>query len=103
MQTKIYCKTLSKGIHSFYLSHNGMDYLLFCQEYRRGVNDFYKNGVRFDEARDYSKARRDTALIKTMDKIPMYVKYIEREYNIQILNKTKAKNIRYLKVNKNVA
>ncbi len=96
MQTMIHCKTLRKGVHSFYLNFNGNDYLLFCQAYRKGVNNFYKNGVRFDESRNYSKAKGDSAVIRTMDKILMYVKYIEREYKIQVLDKTKAKNIRYM-------
>ena len=100
MQTKIYCKTLSKGMHSFYLNHNGKDYLLFCQDYRRGVNNYFKNGVRFDEARNYSKAHGDTALMRTMDKIPMYVEYLEKENGIQVLNKTKKKNICYINIDR---
>ena len=100
MQTKIYCKTLSKGMHSFYLNHDGMDYFLFCQNYRKGVNDYYKNGVRFEEARDYSKAHHDTAIIRTMDKIPMYIKYIEEENNIQVMDKTKKKKVHYINTNR---
>ena len=88
MQTKIYCKEQKKGTLSFYLNHMGNDYLLFCQPYKKGANDFYKNGVRFDESIDYSKARRNRAIFKTMDKIPMYVKYVEKEYNIKVLDKT---------------
>ena len=30
--------------------------------------------------------------MKTMSKIPMYVKYLEREYDLEIFEKTKRKN-----------
>ena len=96
MQTKIYCRELKRGTLSFYLNHMGNDHFLFWQHFKKGTNDYYKNGVSIDEAIDYSKAQRNRAVFKTMDKILMYIKYIEKESNIRVLNKTKAKNIRYL-------
>ena len=58
------------------------------------------NFLSYKESRNYSKAKGDSAIIRTMDKIPMYIKYIEREYKIQVLDKTKAKNIRYMSTKK---
>lgn len=100
MQTKIYCKEQKRGTLSFYLNHMGVDYFLFYQHFKSGTNDYYKNGVSLDEAINYSRGQRNRAVFKTMDKIPMYIKYIEKENNIQVLNKTKAKNIRYMSENR---
>lgn len=37
----------------------------------------------------YSRAHNDSAITRTMDKIPMYVRYIEKEYAIEVLEQTK--------------
>ncbi len=91
MQTMIYCKTTDKGIHSFYLTVGSEEFFLFSQAYRKGVAQYYGRGVRIDESMRYSKAHNDSAITRTMDKIPMYVKYIEREYDIEVLERTKRK------------
>ena len=100
MQTKIYCKEQKRGTLSFYLKYMGVDYFLFYQHFKSGTNDYYKNGVSLDEAINYSRWQRNWAVFKTMGKIPMYIKYIDKETNIQILNKTKAKKIRHMSVNR---
>ena len=92
MKTMIYCKTPKKGVHAFYMVNEGETYYLFSQDYRRGVQVFYHRGVRLDESLDYSKAHRDAAIERTMSKIPMYIKYIEKEYGIEVLERTKKKN-----------
>ncbi len=94
MQTTICCKPTEKGIHSFYLIVGGNEYYLFSQSYRKGVEDYFGRGVRIDESLNHSKAHHDSAIIRTMDKIPMYVKYIEGEYDISVMNRTKKKNRR---------
>lgn len=88
MKTKIYCKTQIKGIHSFYVKKDGMDYYLFSQDYRRGVQEYYGRAVSFDEAIDFSRAKKDNAVIRTMEKIMMYSKYIERQYGVAICKKS---------------
>ena len=94
MKAKIYCKTTQKGIHSFYLSLEGNEYFLFSQKYKKGVQEYFgKGGVYFDQARNFAKSRKDTALIKTMSKFPIYIKYIEKEYEIAILNQTKKRKV----------
>ena len=51
MKNTIYCKTTSRGVHSFYLKVNGKEYFLFTQSYRRGVNDCFKKGICIEQAR----------------------------------------------------
>lgn len=89
MKTKIYCKTTSKGVHSFYLLTESAELFLFNQPYRRGVADYFTKAIVLDEAINYSRAHEDAALMRTMTKIPMYVKYVEKEYGIEVLNRTK--------------
>ena len=92
MKTTVYCKTNAKGIHSFYLVFGGKEFFLFNQAYRKGVDGFYGNGVPFDEALKHSRAKHDAAISRTMDKIPIYVKYIEKEFDVEVLNRTKRRN-----------
>ena len=93
MKTTIYCKPTAKGVHSFYLLMGSDEFYLFSQSYRKGVEEYYGRGVRIDDAIKHSRAHRDSAIIRTMDKIPMYVKYIEREFDISVLNSTKKHEI----------
>ncbi len=92
MKTTIFCKSNGDGIHSFYLVTKNDEYFLFNQNYRKGVQQYFGQGVLLHEATDYSKAHRDEALAKTMTKLPMYIRYIEKEHGIEILEKTKRKN-----------
>ncbi len=92
MKTMIYCETTEKAIHVFYMINEGKSYYLFSQDYRKGVQEFYHKGVRLDESVDFSKAHKDTAIERTMTKIPMYIKYIEKEYGIEVLERTKKRN-----------
>lgn len=97
MKNTIYCKTTAKGTHTFYLKSNGSEYFLFNQNYRKGVNDYYRYGVSLDNAADYTKSKFDNAVIRTMSKIFMYVKYIEKEYDIEVLKQTIKKNKKFNK------
>lgn len=92
MKTKIYCIISDKGIHSFYLQHNSKRFYLFSQNYRKGVHKYYKNGVSLEDAINFNKSHRDEAVTHTMEKLPAYIKYIEKEYDIAVYKKTKVKN-----------
>ncbi len=94
MKATIYCEPTSKGVHSFYLIASGTEYYLFSQDYRKGVHEYFGKGVRIDKATDFSKSRRDAAIMRTMTKIPMYIRYVEKEYGVEILERTKRKNRR---------
>lgn len=92
MSNFIYSKTEQKGIQSFYLVSQGKEYFLFSQRYYRGVKQYFHNQVHLSEALDFGNSRMDTALIRTKKKLPMYIEYIEKEYEITVLKKTAKKN-----------
>lgn len=89
MKSMIYCQTTKKGVLSFYLVLDGKRYYLFSQKYRKSVKQYFRRGVSINQSIDFSKAHKNTALEKTMSKIPMYLRYVEKEYRIQVLQKTK--------------
>ena len=94
MKATVYCKPTDCGAHSFFLVTASREYYLFSQDYRKGVNEYFSKGVCIDEATDFSKSHRDNAIRRTMTKIPMYIKYIEKEYGVEVLEQTKRKNRR---------
>ena len=76
MKTMIYCETVEHGVHAFFMRDRGEEYYLFSQDYRKGVQEYYSRGVLLDDSINFSKSRKDNAIIRTMSKIPMYVRYI---------------------------
>ncbi len=95
MRAMIYCELTDRGEHLFYLAVGGEDYFLFSQDYRKGVQAYFSKGVALEQSMKYSKAHNDSALERTMTKLPMYIKYIEKEYEIEVLEKTKKRNSKY--------
>lgn len=65
MKTTIYCKPTAKGVHSFCLMIGSDEFYLFTQSYRKDVEEYYGRGVRIDEAIKYSRAHRESAIIRT--------------------------------------
>ena len=92
MANFIYSKTTEKGKQTFYLVSQGREYFLFTQKYYKGVRNYFQNKKHLDDALDVSKSRHDTALIKTMTKIPLYIKFIEKEFGIAIMKTSFRKN-----------
>lgn len=92
MKNMIYCEPTARGVHTFFLVVNGKEYYLFSQNYRKGVHAYYSKGVSLTQAVNYSKTHNDSALIRTMSKLPMYIKYVEKEYGIEVLERTKKKS-----------
>ncbi len=92
MKIKIYCKQLRYGTHTFYLQMGGKEYYLFSQSYRKGVEDYFGRGVTVKESRNYSKSHHNNAIQRTMTKLPMYIKYVEREYQVEVFEQTKKRN-----------
>lgn len=88
MKTKVICKEIKTGILSFYVMAGGKEYFLFQQEFKKTVYDYFANGVNIGVTNDYSAAHSHTVR-KTLDKLPCYIRYIEKEYNIEIYEKTK--------------
>lgn len=95
MKTIIYCLTTDKAVQSFYLEADGETHYLFSQRYKRGVKEYFGSGVHIDAAMDFSRARHDASILRTMQKLPSYIKYIEKEYGIEVLRQTVRKNAGY--------
>ena len=97
-RTYVYCTSDEKSM-SFFVSHSNNDYYLFTQDFHLSVKDLFANGVEINRALDYSRAFRVKPVMKTISKLPVYIKYIEKEYGIQILEQTKKKQ-QYVKSKK---
>lgn len=91
MKPKIYCKSTGRDEHSFYLVADGREFYLFRQAYRKGVHGYFSRGISLDQVYDFSKTRHDCAVMHTLDKLPLYIKYIESEYGIVVLRQTQRK------------
>ena len=100
MKNYIICKSAGKAKTSFYLVSDHDEHYLFTQNYRKGVRDYFMNGVTINQAMDTGKGRFDNALVRTMEKIPTYIRYIEKECGITVLRQTKKKKERKRMVNK---
>lgn len=86
--TMIYCQERN-GMHEFYMTLDRNEYYLFSQKYRVGVDKFYRKGVQLDKGIKHGIGRTDYAIHQTMDKVKRHIRYIEKEYNLIILDKTK--------------
>ncbi len=92
MKPMIYCVATAKGVHSFYLVQDGKEHFLFHQNYRRGVAAYFKRGVVLKDAFDFGRAGRDSAVMRTMQKLPAYIRYVEKENGIEVLDRTIKRN-----------
>lgn len=89
---KIYCKRNEYSQdHDFYLMDRNTTYYIFSQKFRKGVEDYYKNGVLLNKAIDHSACKKDCAVHRTMEKLKLYIRYIEKENGIIVFNKTRKK------------
>lgn len=78
MQTVIYCVRAAGGKHEFYMMADQEHYYLFTQDYRKGGHNYFGKGLMLNEAMDYSRSNRNRAVVHTMDKIPVYIRYVEK-------------------------
>lgn len=92
MKKKVYCLTTDKAVQSFYVEVCGKSHYLFSQRFRQGVKEYFGKGVDIDMALDFSRAKNDTAVINTMRKLPSRIKYVEKEYGIEVLRQTARRN-----------
>ena len=79
------------GNLDFYIRVNNEDHYLFRQTYRTGVHQYFGGGVDVDKALKCNWNKHDRAVLRTIDKLPSYIKYIEKEQGIAILDKAKRK------------
>ncbi len=92
MSNFIYSKTVQKGIQSFYLVSQGKEYFCFRKDTIKALNGISITKYIYLRLLDFSNSHMDTALIRTKRKLPIYIKYIEKEYEITVLNNTVKKN-----------
>ncbi len=88
---KIYCTGNGNKQLNFYVKQGGESHFLFTQRFNSTAYDFYKNGVSLDKAMSfkYSKKLNCSIMTKVSEKITRYLKYIEKEYDMIILEKTR--------------
>ncbi len=64
---------------NFYLVTGEKKIYLFSQEYSKGVYHFFQSGRSESELHKYKLWRKNPRLDKTIEKIPMYVRYALKE------------------------
>lgn len=92
MKNFIYCTTTAKGEQSFYLTAQGTKYFLFAQAYRRSNKEVFEQRISLYDLRKLKK-HCSYSVRHTAEKLPVYIRYIEQEYGILIMEKTKRKNL----------
>ena len=86
MKKTIYCKTVAKGVQAFYIAVGSKSYFLFNQKYYVGVRDYFSSGVNLNDLASASKSPNE-AVRRTAGKLPAYLQYIEKEYEVVIFDK----------------
>ena len=87
---KIVCRQ-NGYMHDFFVITDGVRYYLFTQKFRRGVDEFYRMAMPLGKAIKHGCGKGDRAIHRTMDKLRIYIKYIEKENDIIILEETRRK------------
>lgn len=64
---------------NFYLVTGGKRYYMFSQSFSKGVYEFFRNGRSEAELHNYKLWHKNPRLDKTIEKIPMYIRYILKE------------------------
>lgn len=78
MRNKIEITKKNDKIH-FYLITGGKRHYMFSQSFSKGVYEFFRNGRSEAELYSYKLWHKNPRLDKTIEKIPMYIRYIIRE------------------------
>lgn len=78
MKNKILVTKSNNKIH-FYLISEGKRHYLFSQNFSKGVYQFFRSGRSESELHGYKNWRKNPRLDKTIEKIPMYMRYVIKE------------------------
>ena len=78
MRNKITITKSNNKIH-FYLVTGGKQYYLFSQDFSKGVYEFFRSGRSEAELHSFKLWHRNPRLDKTIEKIPMYIRYVMKE------------------------
>lgn len=103
MNATIYCKTTGTDKMGIFLKSGRESYYLFTQNYHKSSFNFFKDGVSLEEAMHNKKIGHDFAVTKIAEKLPSYISYVEKEYGIEVLEKTAKKNREMAKYHKHKA
>lgn len=89
MKTVVYCRSTAHNVHSFYMLNGRQEYYLFTQSFKQVVHDYFCGGVTLDYAIRPANRDKSKAIYKTMDKIQKNIRYLEKEYEMEVFNKSK--------------
>lgn len=89
----VYCTNPAHGQQNFYVAVDGRSYFLCAQPFRTHVYRFYENGVMLDKALDCSQTRTKQ-ILHTMEKLPKYIRYIEKEHDLSVFHKSAKRSSR---------
>lgn len=71
----------------FRAEKDGNSYFLFNQRYYKSSYDYFKNSVPVSDALDYSDKRRNRAMTNVVNRLASSLRYIEKYYSVNILEK----------------
>lgn len=74
----------------------GKEYYLFTEKCRKCTTDYFKDGIPVAKLGDFSKAY-GIPVKKTLTKLPIYIKYVEKEMGIVVYNKIHNKKKKFKK------
>jgi len=94
---RVYCSTSKPDLLNFYIEKNSESYYLFSQNFNWKVYHFYKEGVPLRKALSfkYGKRQNSHSMMKISEKIQSYIRYVEKEEDLVILEKTKKREQDY--------
>ncbi len=78
MKNKISVTKKNNKIH-FYLVSGGKSYYMFSQNFSKGVYEFFRSGRSEAELYSYKLWHKNPRLDKTIEKIPMYIRYVLKD------------------------
>ena len=78
MKNKIIAENPARGTLAFYYLWGGRRFYLFTQDFTIGVYRYFKHGVTERKLYDYHGWKKNPRLDKTIEKIPVYIRYIKK-------------------------
>ena len=80
MEGKIIVHKANDRINFYWINRSLGKCYLFSQKFSKGVFEFFRNGRSTGEIRNFKKWNVNSRLDKTITKLPMYMRYVQKEY-----------------------